>query len=95
MTASRLVHPVLRRPIPAGYPGRTLSRLEVDRLRRLGFHLSERWHVVRTCSESDDNGLLYYPAKGGGLNSGGIRVEAAGRQRAGKTKNRGPAGAKK
>ena len=67
-------HAILRRPIPQGGFGRSLTETECRALRAKGVSCSRRWIVVRRVFDINSLGILYYPAPGGGYNNAGVWV---------------------
>lgn len=66
---------ILNSPISRGGFGRNLTSAECRALRALGWTVSERYHVVRQVSDIDRLGIIYSPARGGGMNHAGIYVK--------------------
>lgn len=66
---------ILNSPISRGGFGRHLTSAECRALRALGWTVSERYVVVRQVGDIDHLGIIYSPARGGGMNHTGIYVE--------------------
>ena len=66
---------VLRKPIPVGGFGRTLTSTECRDLRTLGWSCSTSWIVVRQVSNMPHLGIVYQPGHERGYSHAGIYVE--------------------
>ena len=57
--------PVLRSPVPAGYPGRQITRTERDELQSHGYAIPVRARIMRIVDDADYLGHVMRPAKSG------------------------------
>ena len=67
--------PVLRSPVPAGYPGRQITRTERNELQSHGHAIPVRARIMRAVDDVDYLGHVMRPCmSGSGYYGTGIRV---------------------